>query len=311
MYGQGSSSTGFFIARFVAIGLLLGCLGVMGCEIRPKPFIHTVEYRSAIFCSIERAECPWDRMEQEASFVALVNCLLSGANVLENQEERQQGWLPLRRVVAPIPPRFGYERRSISRSDSDRCSEEGSVCSVASRHDRPVTWASCGTRELDEGELRGGEDFLRADGLDHTDVVTGSLAHSTDEYSGPIGLNGPDHWYRFTISERTRIEAAVAANRALWSGIVGLVQSAWQPALYLLSSDGTRLQRGFVLRAGVTALFPSELEPGIYYLLVDSSVQEWKRGDGLYRLYVGFNQTLLGPRLDTAIPTTRRVSSGS
>lgn len=76
---------------------------------------------------------------------------------------------------------------------------------------------------------------------------------------------------------------------------MGLVRSAWQPALYLLSSDGTRLQEGYVLRAGVTALFPSEREPGTYFLVVDSSAQEWMRGDGLYRLYLGRNGNLMGP----------------
>ncbi len=80
-----------------------------------------------------------------------------------------------------------------------------------------------------------------------------------------------------------------------WSGVVSLVRSAWQPALWLLSSDGTRLQAGYVLRAGVTALFPSELGPGTYYLAGDTSLSEWNRGDGLYRLYVGFGQTLMEP----------------
>ena len=197
-------------------------------------------------------------------------------------------------MLSQLPSRYPYERGSNSPQDSDRCSEKGSACSVASRHDRPITWASCGTRNLDEGELKGGEDLPRANKLDHTDVVTGSLANATNDYSGPAGLDGPDHWYRFTISERTRIEVAVAANRALWSGVVGLVQSAWQPALSLIASDGTQLQQGYVFRAGVTALLPAEIEPGTYYVVVDSSVRESKRGDGLYRLYVGFNRNLMG-----------------
>ncbi len=288
------SSTGFFTARLVAIGLLLGCLGVMGCEIRPKPFQHMVEYDSISSCREGSAHCSWERSEQESEFSALVNCLLAGANVLEIKEERGQAPSPVRRVVAPVPPRFGYERRSTFLGISDRCSENGTACSVASRHDRPLTWASCGTRQLDEGELKGGDDRLRAHSLDHTDVVTGSLTDATDNYAGPSGLDGPDHWYRFTINEPTRIELAVAANRALWSGVVGLVQSAWQPALLLLTSDGTQLQQGYVLRAGVTALLPAEIDPGTYYVVVDSSDREWKRGDGLYRLYVGFNRHLMG-----------------
>ena len=147
---------------------------------------------------------------------------------------------------------------------------------------------------MDEGELRGGNDPPNAYRLNHTDVVTGSLADATNDYPGPDGLDGPDRWYRITISERTRIEVAAAANRALWSGVVGLVQSAWQPALSLIASDGTQLQQGYVFRAGVTALLPAEIEPGTYYVVVDSSVRESKRGDGLYRLYVGFNRNLMG-----------------
>lgn len=294
MQGQTSSSTKVFTARLVATGLLLGCLGVMGCEIRPKPFLHTVEYDSISSCREGSDHCSWKRSEREAEFSALVNCLLAGANVLEITEEQDQGQLPMRRVVAPVSPRFGYERGSNSPQDSDRCSGTGGACSVVSRHDRPLTWASCGTRNLDEGELRGGNDPPNAYRLNHTDVVTGSLADATNDYPGPDGLDGPDRWYRITISERTRIEVAVAANRALWSGVVGLVQSAWQPALSLIASDGTQLQQGYVFRAGVTALLPAEIEPGTYYVVVDSSVRESKRGDGLYRLYVGFNRNLMG-----------------
>lgn len=150
-------------------------------------------------------------------------------------------------------------------------------------------------------ELRGGEDFAHADRITETVVLTGTLAQANDDYRPPDGLDGPDHVYRFTLTERTRIEAAVAANRATWSGVVGLVQSAWQPAFSLLSYDGARLQQGYVLRAGVTALFPFELEPGTYYLVVDSSIPEWKRGDGLYRLYLGFNTHLMGPTVPQGI----------
>ncbi|MGE3151941.1 MAG: hypothetical protein AB7G48_16150 [Nitrospiraceae bacterium] len=173
-----------------------------------------------------------------------------------------------------------------------------------------MTWATCGTRPLTGAEFRGGEDLAHADRITDSVVLTATLAQAKDNYGHPDGLNGPDQMYRFVLTECSRIEAAVAANRAMWSGVVGLVQSAWQPALYLLSSDGTQLQQGYVLRAGVTALFPSELAPGTYYLIVDSSAQEWKRGDGLYRLYLGFNQTLLGPPLDTSIPTTRGPFAG-
>lgn len=114
MQGQTSSSTKVFTARLVATGLLLGCLGVMGCEIRPKPFLHTVEYDSISSCREGSDHCSWKRSEREAEFSALVNCLLAGANVLEITEEQDQGQLPMRRVVAPVSPRFGYERGSNS-----------------------------------------------------------------------------------------------------------------------------------------------------------------------------------------------------
>ena len=285
-----------FVRRLCLLAVSLSVAGLLiaGCEIRPKPFVHLVEYRSSSACVPGSADCPWDRLQREAEFAALVNCLLAGANVLKIEEGGKPAGDTTRRVVAPLPPRYGYEH--IAAADHrDSCSAELTSCSVASRYERGFTWATCGTRPLTDAELRGGEDFAHADRLTDSVVLTGTLAQAVDDYRPPDGLDGPDHVYRFTLTERTRIEAAVAANGATWSGIVGLVQSAWQPTLALLSSDGARLQQGYVLRAGVTALFPSELEPGTYYLVVDSSMLEWKRGDGLYRLYVGFNQTLMGP----------------
>lgn len=284
-------SMSFFVVGLMSISVLL-----TGCEIRPKPFAHLVEYRSSSACMPESADCPWEKLRREAEFSALVNCLLAGANVLEILED---GDKPeddgVRRVVAPLPPRYGYERAASASRDAASCPAEAASCAVASRYDREFTWATCGTRSLADTELRGGEQLVDADDITDSVVLTGTLAQANDDYRPPDGLDGPDHVYRFTLANPTRIEAAVAANRAIWSGIVGLVRSAWQPALSLLSSDGVRLQQGYVLRAGVTALFPSELDPGTYYLVVDSSMLESKRGDGLYRLYVGFNQTLMGP----------------
>ncbi|MDR4470091.1 MAG: hypothetical protein MRJ68_17620 [Nitrospira sp.] len=281
---------------FLVIGLTTVSVLLTGCEVRPKPFVHLVEYRSSSACMPESADCPWEKLQREAEFSALVNCLLAGANVLETREEGEKPEGDgVRHVVAPLPPRYGYERGRTGSHDGASCPAEAPSCSVASRYDREFTWATCGSRPLTDAELRGGEDVAHADRITETVVLTGILAQANDDFRPPDGLDGPDHVYRFTLTERTRIEAAVAANRAIWSGVVGLVQSAWQPAFSLLSSDGTRLQQGYVLRAGVTALFPSELEPGTYYLVVDSSISEWKRGDGLYRLYVGFDQSLMGP----------------
>lgn len=277
-----------------AAGLLLA-----GCEIRPKPFVHLVEYRSSSVCVPGSGDCPWERLEREAEFSALVNCVLAGSNVLEIVEE---GGDPAgdmaRRVVAPLPPRYGYERVATADDEEASCPAEQTTCSVANRYDREFTWATCGTRPLSEAELRGGEDLAHADPIADNVVLTGTLTQANDDYRPPEWLDGPDHVYRFALHKRTRIEAAVAANRATWSGVVGLVRSAWQPGFSILSSDGARLRQGYVLRAGVTALFPTELDPGTYYLVVDSSAREWQRGDGLYRLYVGFNQTLMGPGVD-------------
>ncbi len=293
-----------------AVGLSVFGHLLTGCEIRPKPFVHLAEYRSSSVCAPGFADCPWEKLQREAEFSALVNCLLAGANVLEIAEE---GGRPAgdttRRVVAPLPPRYGYERLTRA-GHGPSCPAEQTSCSVASRFEREFTWATCGTRPLTDGELRGGEDLAHADQITDSVVLTGTLAQANDDYKPPDGLDGPDHAYRFTLTERTRIEAAVAANRATWSGVVGLVRSAWQPALWLLSSDGARMQAGYALRAGVTALFPSELDPGTYYLLVDSSTRERQRGDGLYRLYVGFNQTLMGPQVPQGVNQAIRGRKG-
>ncbi len=282
----------------IGVGLVIMQLLLAGCEIRPKPFVHLVEYQSRTTCERTASNlCPWTELEQEAEFSALVNCLLTGANVLEIKEDGREENQTRSLVVAPLRPRYGYERRYNGTAERS-CSSEQTTCSVASQYDRPITWASCGARPVADFEMRGGEDEARADKLSQTDVLTGTLAKATDNYQLPNGLDGPDHWYQLTINEPTRMEVAVAANRAMWSGLAGLVQSAWQPALYLLSSDKVPVQQGYVLRAGVTALFPFELSPGTYYLVVDSSAQEWTRGDGLYRLYVGFNRTLMGAPLE-------------
>ncbi len=291
----------FLKSALIVFGLLVTQLLLAGCEIRPKPFVHLVEYQSNTSCATTDADgCPWGALEQEAEFSVLVNCLLAGANVLEIKEDEAQAQRIIPLVVTPLPPRYGYERRHDA-TYGNSCRSDQTACSVTSQHERAMTWATCGTKPLTDEGLRGGEDRMHADDLDRTAVVTGSLANATDDYSLPDGLDGPDQWYRFTIREKTRVEVAVAANRAMWSGVVGLVQTAWQPALSLLSSDSTKVQTGHVHRAGVTALFPAELEPGTYYLVVDSSIVEWQRGDGLYRLYLGFDQTLMGPSIERGL----------
>lgn len=296
--------------RLMLFGIALMTMAIVvgGCEIRPKPFVHLVEYQSTASCPAGPADCTWEKLERAAEFSALVNCLLAGANVLEITEDDRLNDDSLRLVVAPFPPRYGYEH-SRAADQTSTCATDQTPCFVASRHDRESTWARCGTRQVAAEEFRGGEDFELAESLARSDVQTGRLIQAVDDFSPPEGLDGPDHIYSFTLKQPTRIEAAVAANRARWSGVVGLVQSAWQPALYLLSSDRTQLQRGYVLRAGVTALFPTVLDPGTYYLVVDSSTHEWKRGDGIYRLYLGFNQNMLGQTVEeVSLREQRQIS---
>ena len=64
--------------------------------------------------------------------------------------------------------------------------------------------------------------------------------------------------------------------------------------MYLLSADGTAIQQGRVFRAGTTDFLPATLQPGTYDLVVDSSMGDWSRGEGFYRLNLGFNEELMG-----------------
>ncbi len=282
---------------------ILTCLGlvcvasmVLGCEVRLKPILHTVQYQSDVACAPNPKDCPWARLEEQAQFLALVNCLLAGATVVRIEESGQAVGGELDEVVAPLQPRYGYEHVTAG-GDGKACPASKTVCSVVSRHERELTWATCGTRPVQRVAMRGGHDLTSADRLSDTVVVTGTLAEATNEFASPQGMDGPDHFYTFTLTERTRVETAVASNNSYWSsrGSRGLLRSAWQPALYLLSAGGTRMEEGNVLRAGVTYLFPAVLEPGTYYLVVDSSKREWSRGKGTYRLYLGLNERLMGP----------------
>lgn len=283
------------IPHRLAVCSLLAAAALMdGCEVRPKPVMHMVEYGSAAACAPKGEACPWRQLERQASFVANVNCLLAGATALEVEGAgKKTGQVDL---VTPEPPKYGHEHVT-SPGDGRRCSPEEAICLVTSRHDRELTWASCGTQSRKEHDIpwRGGRDRTHADRLTESAVVTGNLREASNEFGPPIGLNGPDHFYTFTLTKRTRVEAAVAANTSYWSAAAGPIQSAWQPALYLLSQDGNKIQEGYVLRAGVTALFPAELELGSYYLVVDASQREFSRRDGIYRLYLGLNLSLMGP----------------
>jgi hypothetical protein len=281
-------------SRLAVCSLLAAAALMDGCEVRPKPVMHMVEYGSPHACVSKGEACPWRQLERQASFVANVNCLLAGAMALGVEGSgKKSGQVDL---VTPERPKYGHEHVT-SPGDGHRCSPQEAFCLVASRHDRELTWASCGIQSRKEHEItwRGGQDLAHADRLTESAVVTGRLPAASNEFGPPFGLNGPDHFYTFTLAKRTRVEAAVAANTSYWSAVAGRIQSAWQPALYLLSQDRNKIQEGYVLRAGVTALFPAELEPGTYYLVVEASQREFSRGDGIYRLYLGFNLNLMGP----------------
>ncbi len=135
--------------------------------------------------------------------------------------------------------------------------------------------------------------MAHADQLRESVVITGSLAASTDTFQSPDGLDGPDQYYTFTLTEKTAIETAVGANSSEWSSTKGH-RAPWQPGLFLLDADGQKIREGHVWRAGVTYLLPLQLNAGTYYLVVDSSQRELSRGDGRYRLYLGLNQNHMG-----------------
>lgn len=273
-------------------GLIFIVSSVLGCEVRPRPVQQAVEYRSGLACVPRPQDCPWANLDRQARFAALVNCLLAGATALRAEEARTADSSELS-IVAPVEPRYGYEYAT-DLGAGKTCPSHETACQVASRHERGLTWATCGTQFAKEVPLRGGNDLAHPDRLTESVVVTGRLTEATNEFRPPHGLNGPDHFYTFTLSEKTRMESAVAANTSYWSNVAGLVHSPWQPALHLLSADGRVIKQGQVFRAGITSFLPADLQPGTYYLVVDSSMGEWSRGDGFYRLYVGFNEDLMG-----------------
>ena len=139
--------------------------------------------------------------------------------------------------------------------------------------------------------MRGGENLTAADSLTENTVVTGTLAEATNEFQAPDGLDGPDQFYSFALTETKRVEAAVAANAVYWTDIGPLSPSPWQPTLYLLTAEGKPIARGQIFRAGITTILPQDLAPGRYIVVVDSSSRELSRGDGIYRLYVSFDAT--------------------
>ena len=281
---------GKFLARY--FGLCLLVILVSGCQVQLTPVLHTVEYRSGVACAPIPKECPWKRLEAEAAFSARVNCLLAGATVIRSERAAlstgEEG-----DILVAHPPRYGYERLT-EHGDGERCSAGESVCQVVNRADWKVTWASCVVRKPHDTQLRGGRGFSDADRLRDSVVVTGNLAGSTDQFTSPEGLDGPDRFYTFTLRGNSRVEVAVGANTSYWPPRLGHL-SPWQPGLYLLAEDGTKLGQGRVWRAGVTYLFPMEMGPGTYYLVVDSSQGERARGDGVYHLYLGLNRNHMGP----------------
>ena len=258
---------------------------IAGCALKTEPVLHMVEYRSSASCTPRAQPCPWEKLEREAQFSATVNCLLSGANVIQSEQPGlrtgQKG-----EVLVPVAPAQGY-RQVVQEGGKQGCSPEESACRVESRREWEATWVTCDPQPRSEEQLRGGETLSRADSITGNLVVTGTLSNATDDFSSPQGLDGPDHFYTFTLSEQTAIDAAVAANSSYWVPATGH-QAPWQPGLHLLRADGTTVSQGQVWRAGVSSLFPTRLNKGVYFLVVDSSEQEFIRGDGVYRLYLGF-----------------------
>ncbi len=276
----------------VSLSLFVAISMAVGCAVQQKPVVHTVGYQSHVVCAAESEDCPWAHLEEQAKFSALVNCLLSGANVLQLEPSDKHEEEVLSTVV-PTAPKYGYEFR-IRSGDGGQCATHESTCSVANRIENEVTRAGCGTEPLDTEILRGGKDKQHADLLTTSTVVSGRLGSSMTTFQPPNGLNGPDQYYTFTLTKKTAVEIAVAVNSSQWSPTKGH-RTPWQPALSLLTVDGRTISDGHTWRAGVTYLRPRELAPGTYYLVVDSAQREFSRGDGRYRLYLGLNQTHMGP----------------
>ena len=59
-------------------------------------------------------------------------------------------------------------------------------------------------------------------------VVTGQLQQGSTAFGPPVGLDGPEQFYTFTLTKRARVESAVAANTAYWSKVAGPVGSSWR-----------------------------------------------------------------------------------
>lgn len=279
-------------SKFLAyLGILFILNMELGCAVTLKPVVHTVPYQSNVACAADSNNCPWERLEQQAKRSALINCLLSGANVLKTEPleiDSEDG----PSIIVPIAPKYGYEF-VIKAGDEGLCGEQESACMVASRTDLELTRAGCGPESLGQENLRGGENMENADRLTGSVAITGNLMASTDTYQHPGGLNGPDQFYRFTLEQETYVETAVGANSSEWSPTKGH-RTPWQPALFLLAADGQKIRASHLWRAGVSYLLPQKLNPGTYYLVVDSSERELSRGDGLYRLYLGLNKNHLG-----------------
>ncbi len=278
------------------VGMLMCLLFFLevGCAVQLKPVVHTVPYQSEVVCVAENQDCPWDRLEQQATFSALVNCLLSGATVLLNvkeplDEEKSQA------IMVPTAPHHGYETID-SVGTGDPCASQERSCLVSSRSDNVSTWAGCGSEPLGEENFRGGDTLAQADLIEGSTVVTGHLRDSTDTFRSPDGLEGPDRFFRFTLTKKTPVEIAVGVNTSEWSPTKGH-RAPWQPGLFLLAADGRTIREGEVWRAGVTYLLPLDLESGTYYLIVDSSPRELARGNGQFRLYLGLNEHHMGPVL--------------
>ncbi|MGI9301850.1 MAG: hypothetical protein ACR2RB_03960, partial [Gammaproteobacteria bacterium] len=170
---------------------------VAGCELNPTLPVHTVEYRSSSACTPDARQCDWAGLEQQAAFSALVNCLLAGVTVVQSEERglRTGGEGD---IVVALAPEYGYSHVT---SEDAACTQGQSACVVASRVDRELSLATCGTRARGAEQLRGGDSMDQADELERSAVVTGKLPGTVSAF----GLDGPDHFYSITLSVKTRV----------------------------------------------------------------------------------------------------------
>ncbi len=56
--------------------------------------------------------------------------------------------------------------------------------------------------------------------------ILGYSGRASGDFGPPQGMDGPDHFYAFSLTEKTRVETGVASNNSYWSAR-GPLRSPW------------------------------------------------------------------------------------